>query len=162
MSRVNFHVGPGPFLSGTFGAIDPRFDAQPRWTQHPARPTPRIITNRDPQLGCFIAEMADGTRPGFGRLATPWLDTDWSKTVELLLRVTYARAFGEKTILRPARPPRGANAVVCFGNKAMAVSKSAFTQLDGLLPPLGLVPEHVEREPNGLSVVHLELTTGQD
>lgn len=30
MRRVNFRVGPGPFSSGTFGAIDPRFDGQPR------------------------------------------------------------------------------------------------------------------------------------
>jgi hypothetical protein len=162
MSRVNFRVGTRPFWSGTFGAIDPRFDAQPRWTQHRARPTPGIITNHDPRLGCFIAEMADGTRPGFGRLATPSLDTDWSKTVELLLRVTCTRAFADKAILGPARPPRGANAVVCFEKRAMAVSKSAFKQLDGLLPPLGLIPEHVEREPNGLSVLHLELATGQD
>jgi hypothetical protein len=162
MSRVNFHVGPGPLWSGTFGIIDPRFDSQPRWTQHLAHPTPGIIATHDPRLGRFLAEMADGTQPGFGRLATPSLNTDWSKTVELLLRVTYARAFADKTILGPARPPRGASAVVCFGNRAMPVSKSAFQQLDGVLPPLGLIPGDVEREPNGLSVVHLELATGQD
>ena len=108
MSRVNFRVGPRPRWSGTFGAIDPRFDAQPRWTQHPADPTPSIISSHAPRLGRFIAEMADGTQPRFGRLATPSLNTDWSKTVELLLTVTYKRAFGDQATLGPARPPRGA------------------------------------------------------
>jgi hypothetical protein len=162
MSQVNFHVGAGPFWSGTFGVIDPRFDAQPRWTQPSARPTPSIITNHDPRLGCFIAEMTDGTRPGFGRIATPSLNTDWSKTVELLLRVTYARAFGERAILGPARPPRGASAVACFGNAAIPIPKSAYKQLDGMLPPLRMIPGDTERDPNGLSVAHLELASGQD
>jgi hypothetical protein len=161
MSRVNFLNGSGPFWSGTFGVIDSRFDRRPCWTQHRARPTPSIIHGNDPRLGRFIAEMADGTRRGFGRLATPSLNTDWSKTVELLLTVTYARAFGDQA-MGPTRPPRGANAVVCFGTKAMPISRSAAKLFDSLLPPLRLIPETAEREPNGLSVVHLELATGED
>jgi len=162
MSRVDFRKSPGSRWSGTFGVIDPRFDAQPRWTQHPARPTPSIIWNHDPRLGRFIAEMADGTQRGFGRLATPSLNTDWSKTVELLLTVTYKRAFGDKAILGPARPPRGASAIVCFGNTAVPISQSSFKLFDGMLPPLRSIPEDAEREPVGLSVVHLELATDQD
>ena len=62
MTRVNFRVGADPFLSGTFGVIDPRFNGQPRWTQHKARPTPAIIQRNDHRLGRFIAEMVDGKR----------------------------------------------------------------------------------------------------
>ena len=104
MTRVNFRFGRDTYQSGTFGVIDPRFRGQPRWTQHAARPTPNIINAHDPQLGRFIAEMANGRQRGFGRLATPALKTDWSRAIELLLTVTYVRAFGDNAILGPARP----------------------------------------------------------
>lgn len=106
--------------------------------------------------------LTGGTQAGFGRVATPSLNTDWSKTVELLLRVTYARAFGDKTILGPTRPRRGTNAIVCFGNKATPISKSELKQTVGFLPPLGGIVDASEREGNGLSVFHFELETGDD
>ena len=140
MKRVDFTIGPRPAWSGTFGTIDPRFDGQPRWTQHLARPTPRNIHKNDPRLGHFIAEMADGTQPGFGRLATPSLKTDWSKVVERLLSVTYTRAFGDKAILGPARPPRGTNAVACFGAKPTANQKARFGRRRVCNPPMTALP----------------------
>jgi hypothetical protein len=164
MTGVDFQVGPGSVWSGTFGAIDPRFDGQPRWTQHLPSPTPQIIYRTSPQLGRFMAEMADGTQPGFGRLATPSLKTDWSKTVELLLTVTYARAFGDKAVLGPARPPRGTSAVVCLGSTALAVEREAYQGLlPGTAPPFGAAMfGEAEREPNGLSLVHFEFQTDRD
>lgn len=157
MTQANFRVGADPFLSGTFGVIDPRFNGQPRWTQHKARPTPAIIQRNDHQLGRFIAEMAGGTRLGFGRLATPSLKTDWSKTVELLLSVTYARACSDEETFGGTRPPRGANAVVCFGSDAKMIPESLLWPAIGKGPPLRIIPEEPEREPNGLSVVHIEI-----
>jgi hypothetical protein len=160
MKRVNLHVGPDPFFSGSFGVIDPRFDGQPRWTQHCARPTPRVFYDFSPRLGRFIAEMVDRT-PGFGRLATPSLNTDWSKTVEMLLKVTYKRTFGEKAILGPLRPPRGASAVVCYSSKATPIGRSAFLRSVDKPPPY-IIPDEAQREPNGLSIVHLEVVAGED
>lgn len=94
-SRVNFIAGGAAGDSGTFAVIDRhlknRPSSPPVWTQHAASPTPVIISNQA-RLGEFIAEMVDGARAGFGRLSTPSLQTDWSKAVERLLTVTYARA----------------------------------------------------------------------
>lgn len=163
MTKVDFRVGAQPGNSGTFGVIDPRFYGEPYWTQHVASPTPRRFSRRTPQLGRFIAEMADGRRPGFGRLATPALKTDWSKTVELLLTETYARAFANKTGKGPPRPPRGTNAIVCFGGTAKDVSKMAFVPSVGGLPPYGrLTGGRSGREGRGISAVHFEVSTDGD
>ncbi len=163
MTQVNFRVGAQPGNSGTFGVIDPRFYGEPHWTQLAARPTPQIFSSQTPQLGRFIAEMADGTQPGFGRLATPSLKTDWSKTIELLLTETYARAFANKARVGPPRPPRGATAIACFGSNSTQVPKGAFFLSGGRLPPYGDVMESRSgREGRGLSAVHFEVSSDGD
>jgi hypothetical protein len=163
MKRVDFLVGADPGSSGTFGVIDPRFYGEPRWSQLAARPTPQRFSSQTPQLGRFIAEMTVGTRPGFGRLATPSLRTDWSKTVELLLTETYARAFTNKARNGPPRPPRGTTAIVCFGNSSMQVAGGASFLSGGRLPPYGdLMESRSGREGRGLSTVHFEVSSAPD
>jgi hypothetical protein len=161
MTQINFRVGAEPGNSGTFGVIDPRFYGEPRWTQLAASPTPRDFSRQTPQLGRFIAEMTDGTQPGFGRLATPSLKTDWSITVELLLAETYARAFANKAH-GPPRPPRGTKAIVCFGSTATEIPKSA-RLLSAGGPPYGLlISGRSDRDGRGISAVHLEVSTDHD
>lgn len=116
LSQIDFTMDGAESDSGTIGVIDRHFKTQPIWTQHAATPTPLVILNA-PRLGTFVAEMVGGARPGFGRLATPVLQTDWSKTVEQLLRITYARAFHDKATLGPTGAPRGVHAVACFNFK---------------------------------------------
>lgn len=118
MNRVDFNVGKAASDSGTFGVID-RHLKPPVWTQHAVSPTPTRTSNKV-RLGGFIAEMVNGGS-GFGRLATPSLQTDWSKTVEGLLMVTYARAFHHKATLGPVSAQRGVHAVACL-NFATAVN----------------------------------------
>lgn len=159
MKQVNFHIGAQVGDSGTFGIIDPRFYGEPHWTQLAAWPTPRNFTSQTPRLGRFIAEMADGTQQSFGRLATPSLKTDWSKTIELLLSETYARAFANKAKVGPPRPPRGVNAIICFGSTSRPVLKGAFFLSGGGRPPYdGLTESRSGREGRGLSTVHLEVS----
>jgi hypothetical protein len=160
MKQVDFLVGADP---GTFGVIDSRFYGEPRWSQLPARPTPQLFSSKTPQLGRFIAEMTVGTRPGFGRLATPSLETGWSKAVELLLTETYARAFTNKARRGPPRPPRGTTAIICFGNSSTQLAHGASFLLGGRLPPYGdLMESRSGREGRGLSTVHLEVSSASD
>jgi len=135
MTDVDFHQGGDAELSGTFGVIDPRFYGEPHWTQHPARPSPKIISRNDPGLGKFIAEMVDGTQAGYGRVATPSLNTDWSKVVEKLLHITYNRALTNRSTLGSARPPRGVHAFVCYGQNAIPFTNAMAAQPLGCAPP---------------------------
>ncbi len=111
LSRVDFTKGGRASDSATIGVIDRHFKEQPIWTQHAVSPTPSVISD-EPHLGEFMAEMVGGAL-GFGRVATPILQTDWSRTVEKLLDVTYKRAFHHKPTLGTTGVPRGVHAVAC-------------------------------------------------
>ena len=100
--------------AGTFGIIDRHFRSLPAtppvWTQHRAQPTPKVITT-EPMLGTFIANMAAAKRTRYGRRAWPGGKDDWSKVVDLLLKVTYAKAFRHRQTLSAAAPQRGNTAL---------------------------------------------------
>jgi len=155
MSQVDFTKGRGGISdSGTIGVIDRHLKTQPVWTQHAASPAPAIILNQ-PRLGEFIAEMVDGTRSGFGRLATPKLQTDWSKVVERLLEVTYGRAFHHKPTLGPTGAPRGVHAVACLSFRPGAGLMSAIWGGSMKGPPYDFETREDDGQPSGISVVHI-------
>jgi hypothetical protein len=161
LKQVDFTKGIEAPGSGTIGVIDRHLKGQPVWTQHAASPTPAIILD-EPHLGEFIAEMADGTRPGFGRLATPTLQTDWSRTVERLLEETYGRAFRHTPTLGRSGVPRGVHAVACLGftPKTDPISATWGKSIQG--PPFDFRTEKDDREPRGISVVHIGISPIQD
>ena len=159
MIRVNFIAGGAAADSGTYGVIDRHLknSGPPVWTQHAASPTPDATFNQ-PQLGEFIAEMVDGTRAGFGRLSTPSLQTDWSKAVECLLAITYARAFHHKSTLGPASAQRGVSAVACLSFRTMAdLTREVWGGSRGRPPFDDVKIIEDDGEPSGISIVHLEV-----
>jgi hypothetical protein len=162
MRRIDFTLGGGAADSGTFGVIDRHWKNRslrpPVWTQHSASPTPASTVNKT-RLGEFMAEMADGTRAGAGRLSTPSLQTDWSKTVERLLTVTYARAFHHKPTLGSARASRGVSAIACLSFLTMAdLSREVWGQSGGRPPFRGVEIREDSGEPTGISLVHVEIS----
>ena len=159
MSRIDFNLGGGVADSGTFGVIDRHwkdpFSSPPVWTQHAAIPTPFIISNQA-HLGEFIAEMVDGTRASFGRLSTLSLQSDWSKAVELLRTITYARAFHHKQTIESASARRGVSAVACLSFRTMADITREIWGGSSEQPPfddVGIIED--DGEPSGISVVHI-------
>jgi hypothetical protein len=162
MQHVNFNAGTGAAYSGTFGVIDrhliDRARDPPVWTQHTARPTPEVVTASNPRIGKFMAEMVDGTKRGFGRLATPSMQTDWSKAVERLLKVTYEHVFTHKATLGGVRPRRGVSAVACLSFKSTAdLARGIWGQAGGH-PPFDDIPIlEFDDPPAGISLVHVEL-----
>jgi hypothetical protein len=159
MSRIDFSAGGAAVDSRTFGAIDRHLrdpaSSPPVWTQHAPSPTPVVISNQ-PQLGEFIAEMVDGTRASFGRLSTPSLQTDWSKAVERLLAITYARVFHHKSTLGSASAPRCVSAVACLSLRTMADLTREVWGGSGGQPPFDDVRIiEDDGEPSGISVVHI-------
>lgn len=162
MQRVNFGMGTGAAYSGTFGVIDrhlrDRAWEPPVWTQHAARPTPEIIISSDPRLGKFMAEIVDGTKTGFGRLATPSMQTDWSKAVERLLKVTYEHVLTHRATLGVVRPRRGVSAVACLSFKTAAEFARGIWGQSGGHPPFEDIPLlEFDDPPAGISLVHVEL-----
>lgn len=105
--------------------------------------------------------MVNGGR-GFGRLSTPLLQTDWSKTVERLLTVTYARAFHHKPSLGPFSAPRGIHVAACLTfATAVDLTDIAGGQLSGR-PPFGDAEIIMDDGgPSGISVFHVKLTTAE-
>jgi hypothetical protein len=161
MSRVDFNVGAAAVHSGTFGVIDRhlknRLSSPPVWTQHAARPTPLVTVNQI-RLGEFITRMVDGTRAGFGRLCTPSLQTDWSKTVERLLTVTYGRNFHHKPTLGSASAPRGVSAVACLSfHTKMDPMRELWGGSGGQPPFDGVEIREVVDRPNGISIVYIAI-----
>lgn len=149
----------GPDQSGTFGVIDRHFRnsqaAPPIWTQHAANPTPHIISI-EPTLGTFLAELAGANRHGFGRFASEAGGDDWSDLVNLLLRVTYAQTFRQKTIFGPTPRPRG---VSMFAFLSPSKSRMPYAG-QGWEPPLDGV-EIIDEPPRGISVLHIDIETTQ-
>jgi hypothetical protein len=146
--------------AGTFGVIDRHFRNRravpPLWTQHAAKPTPGAITN-EPSLGNFLAEMAAMRRSGFGRRAVPGGEDDWSKVIDILLRVTYAKTFRHAPTLGAAAPHRGDTTVAYFIS-GPAQSAARRRAEPGWRPPFDGI-EFIEGDaPGGISVVHIMLT----
>jgi len=159
MNQINFHAGGAAADSGTFGVIDRHLrdpaSSPPVWTQHAASPTP-VVTLNHPQLGEFITEMVDGTMARFGRLSTPSLQTDWSKAVERLLAITYARVFHHKATLGSVNTPRGVSTVACLSFQTMADLTREVWGGSGRQPPFDDVRIiEDDGEPSGISVVHI-------
>ena len=155
MSRVNFIPYGDAAYSGTFGVIDRHFRNVPIWTQHAARPTP-LLTAQHVMLGTFIAEMARGSGAGYGRRATPSLKTDWSKTIERLLSVTYARAFHHKATSGAASAPRGVTACACLSfATAATLAKPVLAGWDGEPPDVSFRED--DGRPSGISVLHARM-----
>jgi hypothetical protein len=144
--------------SGTFGVIDRHFRktraAPPIWTQHPAVPTPSDVTN-EPMLGTSIAEMVGGgTR---GRRAWPGGRDDWSKVIDLLLRVTYGKAFRHRPTLGPTSYPRGITAIACL--LATVNSAAAPNRRSGgaWRPPFDGFDFVDSPDPGGISMIHARI-----
>jgi hypothetical protein len=162
MTRVNFMNGGVGTSSGTFGVIDRHLKSPPVWTQHAARPKPSVILYQ-PELGEFIAEMVDGTRVGFGRLATPSPHNDWSKAVKRLLKVTYARAFHHKATLNSAGARRGVRTVACLNFQSMAgLTGEMWGGSNGRPPHDGVVIREDDCEHLGISLMHIQIARGLD
>jgi hypothetical protein len=151
-------MNPTGEQSGTFGVIDRHFKKQttapPIWTQHRASPTPSIATS-EPMLGTFIANMA---APGaYGRPAWPGGKDDWSKVVDLLLSVTYRKAFRHKPTLGARGPGRGVTALACFLSAGAAGSRSHSRAGAGWWPPFDGFQESDDPSPGGISLLHIQI-----
>jgi hypothetical protein len=145
--------------AGTFGIIDRHFRSSPAtppvWTQHRARPTPKVIAT-EPMLGTFIANMAAANWTGYGRRAWPGGKDDWSKVVDLLLTVTYARAFRHAPTLGASAPHRGSTAMAYFLTTPTEVSWCRRAGGDWW-PPFDGFEVIEDDSPGGISVLHLRL-----
>jgi hypothetical protein len=145
---------------GSFGVIDRHLilDADttpPVWTQHNPRPTPAKVTG-EPELGSFLTWMLAG-RPGFGRNAPESPKDDWSKVVELLLTVTYAKTFGHPPTLGELRPSRGFSAFLV----ANGLSRNLFAARSSTrIPPIdSLFDMTDEPSEKTISVLHVEIAS---
>lgn len=153
LSQLNLMTGAGAIYSGTIGVLDRHLHlkAQPVWTQHRVKPTPATVSN-EPRLGTFMAEMA-GNAIGFGREASPSLQTDWSKTIERLLDVTYKQIFHNKAVLGPGGMRRGAHEIVYL----MRSLDSAVSSASSGGPPYDYEIQPDDSRPGGISLVHIVL-----
>lgn len=152
MKAVNLKHGTDHDLSGTFGVIDRhwRRSGAPRWTQHPATPTPSK-TKGVPELGKFLARMCMGV-PDFGRDADPTAGTAWSNMIDKLLRVNQAKMFQHKATLGSNSAPRS---VVAFMQMQAVPPVFAVTG-GGTAPPDGQF-EVLEGGQTGISTLHIEV-----
>ena len=143
---------------GTFGVIDRHFRNTainpPIWTQHAPSPTPKNITT-EPTLGAFLATMAGGLRLGFGRGAIEGGTDDWSKLVELLLRVTYAKTFRHQTTLGSRNPARGNNAIAFMLTRASQKLPGLGGHGPDWRPPFDGFEVIEDDNPGGISILHI-------
>ena len=151
-------VGSTSGEAGTFGVIDrhlhnPLTDP-PTWTQHPPSPPPHKVTG-EPELGTFLTGMLAGAAT-CGRTAPERPKDDWTRIVELLLRVTYSETFAHTQTLGDLRPRRGYTAYFLMPHQAMTLFEaSAHPQIPPDLPPVDQVPD--PHEPRGISIMHIEV-----
>jgi hypothetical protein len=160
LKQVNFRKGNNTAHSGTFGVIDrhliePATDP-PIWTQHSAWPTPHD-TSHGVTLGVFLAGIVDGRR-GFGRECTPPLGTDWSKTVECLLEITFRRSFRHRPTLGNRAMQRGVHAPASLALRTAQGPVGQFWVGSGAPPSFR--GEEVSREPDrplGINALYIKL-----
>ncbi len=153
LANVDFHSGGSAHDCGQYGVIDRHFVSTPVWSQM----LPSMIPGKTlaaPILAEFIVDLVRGR---VGRDATPALATDWSRTVEALMTVTYGRPFHHRQSLGPLAFPRG-NTTQAFFLKNNLVQVSVTT--DGSLPT-DAEPrlEFIDAEPpnRALSTIRIEL-----
>lgn len=152
MTAVDLKHGTDHALSGTFGVIDRhwRRAGAPRWSQHPASPTPSK-TRGFPELGKFLARMCVGV-PGFGRDANPTAGTAWSNMIAKLLHENQKKMFQHKATLGGVSGPRS---VVAF--MQIQSMPPVFAIIGGgTVPPDGEF-EVLEGGPTGISMLHIEV-----
>ncbi|KGD98590.1 hypothetical protein JL39_14100 [Rhizobium sp. YS-1r] len=154
LASVDFHSGGSAAECGRYGVIDRHLITPPIWSQmRPSKVPGKTLAS--PILADFIVGLVLNR---VGREATPSLGSDWSKTVETLMRVTYGRFFHQRQSLGPVAFPRG-NTTLAFLLQGSVIQTSVST--DGLLP-IDAEPEPVsidEEPPNrALSVIRIGLT----
>ncbi len=152
-------VGQGD--AGSFGVIDRHFrnspGLPPRWTQHDARPTPVSITN-EPSFGGFLAQMVGGKVGACGRVAVPGGSDDWSQVVDLLLRVTYCKAFRHAPTLGASSSRRGTTAIAYLTGSHERHSGSRRLGGPAWRPPFEGFEEVGDETPGGISVLRIEVS----
>ncbi|MBB4005951.1 hypothetical protein [Allorhizobium taibaishanense] len=127
LANVDFHSGGSAHDCGQYGVIDRHFVSPPVWSQMLPSTVPGK-TLAAPLLAEFIVDLVRGR---VGRDATPALATDWSRTVEALMTVTYGRLFHHRQSLGPLAFPRG-NTTQAFFLQNNLIQVSVTT--DGSLP----------------------------
>ncbi|MFC7738748.1 hypothetical protein ACFQX4_23755 [Roseomonas sp. GCM10028921] len=154
-------MNPNP---GTVGVIDRHYKVWPHtpiiWTQHP--PSLGLTqTVGCATLGAFMADMVLGVPGGSGTDATPSTGTDWSRLVDLLLKVTFNRTFRHTPTLGPRTEPRG---VLAF---ALPDSGQPLGGVIGRLlsdgePPFAGVEIIEDGRSEGISIMRIELKRRPD
>lgn len=152
-------VGQGD--AGSFGVIDRHFrnspGLPPRWTQHYARPTPVSITN-EPSFGGFLAQMVGGKVGAHGRFATPGGSDDWSQVVDLLLDVTYKKAFRHAPTLGASATPRGVTAIAYLTRPHEQQLRGRRLAGHDWRPPFDGFEAVEDESPGGISVLRIEVS----
>lgn len=152
---------PGQSDAGSFGIIDRHFrkspSMPPRWTQHNARPTPVSITS-EPSFGGFLAHMIGSKAAACGRMAVRGGSDDWSDLVDLLLRITYQKAFRHAPTLGAPAAPRGTTAIA-FQTSPLAKSLSGRRIAEPTWrPPFDDFEEVEDEGPGAISVLRVEVS----
>jgi hypothetical protein len=153
LTNVDFHSGGSANDGGQYGVIDRHCFSPPIWSQMLPSTVPGKTLGA-PILADFIVGLIQGR---VGRDATPALATDWSRTVEELMTVTYARPFHHRQSFGPLAFPRG-NMTQAFFMQRNLVQVSVTT--DGSLPTDAEPQlEFMDAEPpyRALSTIWIEL-----
>lgn len=155
LKSVNLTLGSDSHCSGTYGIIDRHWHRSraPRWSQHPANPTPKK-TRGYPELGCFLARMLAG-HAGFGRAVDASVNPTWTKVVDALMRETFRKTFRHSSTLGKTAP-RSVSALAFTPNGPASFSVSGGT--GG--PPEGAF-SLIEEGPTGISTLLLEVAEGE-
>lgn len=162
-SYILTSVGTGE--SGTFGVIDRHFKRPlkqpPKWTQHSAKPTPHRITT-EPTLGGFIAQMIGSGARKFGRVASPGGTDDWSRVVDLLLNVTFQKAFKYAPSLGSLQSPRGVTAMAYLPASTTGQGRSYRPLGLDWQPPFDGFETIEDDDPGGINVLRVEVSQDVD
>lgn len=105
----DFHVTPGSAQSAwpgcQYGLIKTTPSGSPNWFM--TNPVAPMNTSSCSQLGSVMADMISSS-PASGRSYVKGGTTDWDKTIDELMNVTYHRAFTYRRVLGPGnRHPAG-------------------------------------------------------
>jgi hypothetical protein len=150
LKGVDLTKGSDCHYSGAYGIIDRHWHSSkaPRWTQHPATPTPTKTYNA-PEFGDFLARMVAGAA-ACGRDASATINPSWSGVVEALLRETLAKNFSHSPSLGPLTPPRSISTMAFMQASSFAILAGAGGPPDGQM-------SMIEGEPSGISTLHLDI-----
>jgi len=156
LKSVDLTPGSDSDHSGTYGIIDRHWHRSlaPRWTQHPANPTPKK-TKGHPELGHFLARMLAG-QVGYGREVDAGVNPTWTAVVNALMRATLGKTFRHSSTLGKTAAPRSVSAMALTLNAAGSFLVSGGT--DG--PPEGTASP-IEDGPTGISTLIMEVAEGE-